>query len=76
MAGNEPIRLNVGAGRIRQIIVGLPVSKRAAFVQQIWPDLDEAVAALIALHPEETRVNGGCLSLPASWASVAPKRKR
>lgn len=64
------MKLTVGASRIREIARTAPTPDAVAFLRLIWPHLTPRQAELIATYPDETRVNGSQLILPASWSSL------
>lgn len=78
MEGVKPVSansLNAGASRVRKALMRMEPDAREEFLTLLWPELDPRISKLIALHPEETRVNGARFSFPASWASSDEKEE-
>lgn len=64
------MKLHIGPGRIREIVKAAPKRDAVAFLRLIWPHLSPRQAELIAEYPDETRVYGSQLVLPASWTAL------
>jgi hypothetical protein len=70
-ADDERHHLQCGAAVIRNAIARLPEEERKSFVLMLWPTLPQELCELVARFPDETRVNGSQLHLPASWYSIS-----
>lgn len=72
-AGKEAEKhyLHCGAAVIRNMLARLPQEERKSFILLLWPTLPEALVELLARFPDETRVNGSQLHLPASWYAIS-----
>lgn len=70
MAKTPRKSFHIGASRIRQLVEELPRMEALKLITTLWPEISPKVAMLVIKHPEETRVNGSQLLIPASWENL------
>jgi hypothetical protein len=70
-AEDERHHLQCGAAVVRNTIARLPEEERKSFILMLWPTLPKELCELVARFPDETRINGSQLHLPASWYSIS-----
>lgn len=69
--GKSPaIKLNISAGRIRNVLKTLSEAEASALLTTLWPDLSGAVARMIVRYPDEVSCSGASMTLPASWREI------
>lgn len=63
-------RLYCNATLLRKRIKALPRQEALRLLGLLYPEQPSGMLALLVDHPDETRVNGAALDLPASWEKL------